>query len=113
MWEKGQSGNPEGRRFEQILTEQIRIVLKEPQKGKKIKRLRLLAESIVERAIEGSARHAELVLDRIDGKVKQDIGLEPTEGFAELLHALNGNSRGLPPKPNGHDTGNTNGTTKP
>ena len=78
-WKKGESGNPKGRLIEKALTDQIRLALNEvvevddkEGKKKKVKRLRLLATSLVDSAINGSHQHAALVLDRVEGKVRQD-----------------------------------------
>lgn len=61
-WKKGQSGNPKGRPVS--LTSSLREYLQQhPEKVK------AMVESVVEEAIGGSVRHAELAWQRIDGKV--------------------------------------------
>ncbi|MGI9297082.1 MAG: DUF5681 domain-containing protein [Gammaproteobacteria bacterium] len=72
-WDKGQSGNPEGRRREKVITDQLRIVLNEPcAKDKKIKKIRLLAEALVDEALSGNVQAMKEVIDRIEGKSPQE-----------------------------------------
>ncbi len=107
-WKPGQSGNPEGRKFDKVLTDQIRIVLNETDKATGYKRLRLLAEKIVEQAIDGGAPQQVMVAERIEGKVPNEN--HNTNELAEntleaLLRAVDGRSRDIvAPQANGHDT---------
>ncbi len=108
-WKPGQSGNPEGRRSSKLITDQFRAVLSEDvedDKGKKVKKLRLLAESVVKQAIDGSAPHAAFLLDRLEGKVPQENYNvnEVGDALAALLQAIDGRSRDIvAPIANGHD----------
>jgi hypothetical protein len=123
-WKPGQSGNPEGKAMQAALRKRLlapafddkgnEIIEKDETSGKRrnVKKLELVADALIKRALKGDVQAINTCFDRIDGKPRQDIGLEPTDAFTELLQALAGTSRGLPPKPNGHaSNGATNGTT--
>lgn len=77
-WKTGQSGNPHGRGGRtKALTEALRIAANEEvidpltvdDSPQKIKRLRLIARALVEKAMEGDAQCIREVFDRLDGKV--------------------------------------------
>ena len=78
-WKPGQSGNPNGRpRKGETLKEQFEKVLEEEyvrtlQNGTKeptgFKKKEILAEAIFRFAISGSATHANIILDRVYGRV--------------------------------------------
>ena len=106
-WKPGQSGNPEGRKAEKLIADQLRLVLMDIDPATGYKRLRMLAEKMVEQAIEGNAAQQSMVLDRIDGKVPQEnhntseLGENTLEA---LLRAIDGRSRDIvAPQANGHD----------
>ena len=79
-WKPGQTGNPEGKRQEKLIADQLRLVLMDIDPASGYKNLRVIAEKIVEQAKEGQAAQQMMVLERIDGKVPQahDIKKETT-----------------------------------
>ncbi len=107
-WKPGQSGNPDGGKQEKLIADQLRLILMDIDPATGFKRLRLLAEKIVEQAIEGHYPQQAMLLDRIDGKVPQEnrntneLGENTLEA---LLKAIDGRSRDIvAPQANGHDT---------
>jgi len=93
-WKPGESGNPKGRpAFKHTLTSLIRDELtKLSPDGRTYEQL--LAEAIVKGAIakanSGDGRLAELVLERVEGKVSQSITGEGG-GPVEILVKYDGN----------------------
>jgi hypothetical protein len=71
-WKKGQSGNPLGRLpGEKQFADQLRIVLAEPvdkNDPKSVRKMRRIAEKLVECALNGEPWAIAQVADRIDGK---------------------------------------------
>ena len=71
-WKKGQSGNPLGRLpGEKQFADQLRIVLAEPvdkNDPKSVRKMRRIAEKLVECALDGEPWAIAQVADRIDGK---------------------------------------------
>ena len=71
-WKKGQSGNPLGRLpGEKQFADQLRIVLAEPvdkNDPKSVRKMRRIAERLVECALDGEPWAIAQVADRIDGK---------------------------------------------
>src|SRR5262245_55185795 len=71
-WKKGQSGNPLGRLpGEKQFADQLRIVLAEPvdkNDPKSVRKMRRIAEKLVECAMKGEGWAISQVADRIDGK---------------------------------------------
>ena len=65
-WVKGQTGNPNGqpRSFKKIFAE---ISDKDRE---------ILIAKLIQKGKAGDLRAIEAIIDRIDGKVKQDIGIE-------------------------------------
>jgi Family of unknown function (DUF5681) len=76
-WKKGQSGNPLGRLpGEKQFADQLRIVLAEPvdkNDPKSVRKMRRIAEKLVECALNGEAWAISQVADRIDGKATAEI----------------------------------------
>ena len=79
-WKKGQSGNPLGRLpGEKQFADQLRIVLAEPvdkNDPKSVRKLRRIAEKLVECAMKGEGWAISQVADRIDGKATAEIQTE-------------------------------------
>src|SRR6266540_357252 len=79
-WKKGQSGNPLGRlRGEKQFADQLRIVLAEPvdkNDPKSVRKMRRIAEKLVECALNGEPWAISQVADRIDGKATAEIQTE-------------------------------------
>jgi uncharacterized protein DUF5681 len=75
--EKGQSGNPLGRLpGEKQFADQLRIVLAEPvdkNDPKSVRKMRRIAEKLVECALNGEPWAINQVADRIDGKATAEI----------------------------------------
>ena len=89
MFKPGQSGNPGGRPRGTSLTKLIAEVLEQDQlkdvdmkDAKKV--AEALANTIVKKAVEGDYRFAELVINRIDGKVPNPITID-THDTTEFL----------------------------
>src|SRR6266542_1547500 len=76
-WKKGQSGNPLGRLpGEKQFADQLRMVLAEPvdkNDPKSVRKMRRIAEKLVECALNGEAWAISQVADRIDGKATAEI----------------------------------------
>ena len=68
---KGQSGNPLGRASEALFTNAIRKAALTVDKAAKRRKLELIAEKLVEKAIEGDNWCIGQVGDRLDGKPKE------------------------------------------
>jgi len=79
-WQKGQSGNPNGRPpREHTLSEHLRAVLAEEvagPNGETIPRALLLARTLVACALQGDVRAAGLILDRLEGKPRLSLEIE-------------------------------------
>jgi Family of unknown function (DUF5681) len=79
-WKKGQSGNPLGRLpGEKQFADQLRIVLAEPvdkNDPKSVRKMRRIAEKLVECAMNGEPWAISQVADRIDGKATAEIQTE-------------------------------------
>ena len=79
-WKKGQSGNPLGRLpGEKQFADQLRIVLAEPvdkNDPKSVRKIRRIAEKLVECALNGEPWAISQVADRIDGKATAEIQTE-------------------------------------
>jgi hypothetical protein len=80
QFKPGQSGNPKGRPKGSTLTARILALLEEKKlKGKEVeggkKVADLLAETIIERAVDGDYRFAELVMNRVEGKVPNKVAI--------------------------------------
>ncbi len=52
-WKKGQSGNPNGRAKDKVWGDAIRIAVNEAYEGGDRKKLRVLADKLVDKALEG------------------------------------------------------------
>ena len=84
--EIGQSGNPLGRpHSEKIISDQIRIICNEtdPVTGKR--KARLLADKLVDFALEGEGWAFAQIMDRLEGKPIQETNLNVTRRLADEL----------------------------
>ena len=71
-WKKGQSGNPGGRSTnDKPLTDALRIAVNETDPVTKKRKLRVIAEKLVECAMGGEPWAVQQVADRLDGKPAQ------------------------------------------
>jgi hypothetical protein len=76
---KGVSGNPSGRPKDRIWTDAIRMAVKEQTPDGRLK-LRAIAETLVENAINGDIQAAREIGDRLDGKAIQQIAGDGDDG---------------------------------
>ena len=72
-WKKGQSGNPNGRAKDKLWADAIRIAVNEAYEGGDRKKLRVLADKLVDKAIEGEIAAMKEIGDRLDGKAAQSV----------------------------------------
>lgn len=73
-FQSGQSGNPGGRKTEKAITDAIRMALSDTHEATGKKKLRVLANKLVDKAIEGDVAAIKEVADRMEGKpVQQQI----------------------------------------
>ncbi len=85
MFTKGQSGNPFGASISdgRPITAALRIVLSETDKKTKKVKARLFADMLYKNAMAGSAPHAHMILDRLDGKlplpIRNETPVDPAE----------------------------------
>ena len=70
---KGQSGNPGGRAKEKSWADAIRIAVNEAYEGGDRKKLRVLADRLVDKALEGEIAAMKEIGDRLDGKAAQSV----------------------------------------
>jgi hypothetical protein len=89
---KGQSGNPLGRASEKLLTDAIRIAALRVDPATKKRKLQLIAEKLVEKAVGGDNWAIGQVGDRLDGKPKER---QEHEGVVD--HAIRIIWPGMPP----------------
>lgn len=90
VWKPGQSGNPAGRTPKVgCVSSHIRDILAEtePKSGKTY--ARLLAENMIQKSIskdttKGTASIVKEVLDRIEGKVKEELSLD-SDSLIQLI----------------------------
>jgi hypothetical protein len=73
-WEKGISGNLKGRPKEAILTREIRAQLNDVRADGKTN-AQAIVESMIERAVKGDVRAADLIFNRVEGRVLQSVDL--------------------------------------
>ncbi len=74
-FKKGSSGNVRGRPKEAILTKEIRQQLNNLREDGKTN-AQAIAESMIERAVKGDVRAADLIFNRIEGKPLQTVDLD-------------------------------------
>ena len=82
---QGKSGNPLGRLpGEKQFTDQLRLVLAEPVDRKdpqNVRKMRRIAEKLVDCALNGEPWAISQVADRIDGKATAEIKTEQTQRY--------------------------------
>jgi hypothetical protein len=89
---KGQSGNPAGRASEKLFTDAVRKAALLDDPVRKIRRLDIIAEKLVKKAMEGEDWAIGQVGDRLDGKPK-----ERQEHAGLMDHAIRIIWPGMPP----------------
>ena len=94
-WVKGKSGNPGGRSTEKVFADALRAVSNEIDPKTKRKNLFLIAEKLVECALNGEGWAIQQFADRLDGKPAQESTVtfekrdESDWSRAELVAILN------------------------
>ncbi len=85
-WKKGQSGNPNGRAKDKIWGDAIRIAVNEADEGGGGKKLRVLAEKLIHKALEGDITAIKEIGDRLDGKAAQSVDMSVgTTSYVALM----------------------------
>ena len=79
-WKKGQSGNPRGRPKDKPFADALRITLAEEDTTTKKRKLRAIADRLVDAALKGDAWAIREVMDRVDGKAVQALDATITDG---------------------------------
>jgi hypothetical protein len=94
-WVKGQSGNPDGRAAEKPMRDAIELELAQEQDAKdfdgevrKLRRLRLVARALVNKAVDGDVTAIKDVIDRMDGKPPQQINGAAPDGAHNFIVRL-------------------------
>lgn len=72
-WKKGESGNPGGRTREKPFAEALRIALAEEEPATQKRKLRVIADKLVDAALDGDPWAIKEVIDRVDGKPTQSV----------------------------------------
>lgn len=111
---KGRSGTNKGK--DKQFADMIRLAVNEEDPVRKIRRLRLIADKVVDLAVSGESWAAQMVADRLDGKPVQQMEVgepgdfdnmssdELTAEIAEEAKALGLQVLAIKPKPNGRGT---------
>ena len=90
QFKPGQSGNPDGGSkgprlttlLNKLLDEEIEIEDAETHLKRKIKKAELVTVALLKQAAKGNVKAIREIMDRIDGKVPQKIGLTGVDGGA-------------------------------
>ena len=86
-FEPGKSGNPGGRTREKPFTDALRMALSEEHATTGTKKLRVLAEKLVNEAIDGNVQAMKEVADRMEGKAPQALQIGG-DSDNPVLHAV-------------------------
>ncbi len=70
-WKPGQSGNPRGRLAEKLFADAVRMAVNEDD-GTGQRKLRRIAEKLVDAAMGGQGWAIQQIADRLDGKPAQE-----------------------------------------
>ena len=84
VFKPGQSGNPGGRRRDKIATQELIIALNE--RDGDANKLRKVIDALIAKAKEGDVAAINAIMDRVEGKVAQDIGLTVSSHEEALEH---------------------------
>lgn len=78
---------PQGRKTDKVFRDALLLAcnrdMKDPETGKKVKRLHIIANRLVVRATKDNGA-AQLVMDRIDGKTAQEIHMRRIGSVQDL-----------------------------
>ena len=77
-WEKGQSGNPEGRKPNKPFLDALQRAIAQED----AKRIRDAAEKLLTAAANGEPWALQMLADRLDGKPKQQVDVGNADGEA-------------------------------
>lgn len=95
-WKQGQSGNPNGRPKDKQFADMLRLAVNEDDAITGKRKLRAIADKLVDEALKGESWAIQQVADRLDGKPAQEATLtvddkrEHTDWTrAELVAVLN------------------------
>lgn len=86
-WEKGKSGNPNGRPKERPFADALHVALAEDDPVTKVRKLRRIADKLVDAAVAGEAWAIREVMDRIDGKPVQSAEVNATVDHSVTHHS--------------------------
>ena len=84
-WKKGQSGNPNGRAKDKLWADAIRIAVNEAYKGGDRQKLRVLADKLVDKALEGEIAAMKEIGDRLDGKPAQSVDVSSEQSHRYVV----------------------------
>lgn len=89
-WKKGESGNPKGPQKTKPFADALHVALAEECPIRKARKLRLIANKLVDAAVEGEPWAVKEVMDRIDGKPAQtaDISVTADHKHTHVSEAL-------------------------
>jgi hypothetical protein len=94
----GKSGNPSGRRKDKKARDAL--VMKLTEAGEDMPRLRKVWGAIIDKAEMGDVPAANLIFDRLDGKVPQGIEGEDGDATNKLVLEVMWKARNSKPEPN-------------
>lgn len=86
-FKKGQSGNPGGRIKDKAFTDAVRMALAEDDVVSGKRKLRAIAEKLVDEAVNGQPWAVQMVADRLEGKPVQAVEVGGPGDFAEMQDA--------------------------
>jgi hypothetical protein len=92
-FEKGKAANPGGRRKEKKARDAL--VMKLVEAGEDMPRLRKVWGAILDKAEQGDVSAANLIFDRLDGKVPQGIVGDDEDGPVKIIHEVVWKARNL------------------
>jgi hypothetical protein len=77
-WKKGESGNPKGPNKTKPFADALHVALAEEDPVTRVRKLRRIADKLVDAALAGEAWAVKEVMDRIDGKPAQTADVNVT-----------------------------------
>lgn len=86
-WKKGESGNARGRPKDKAFTEALRITLAEEDPKTQKRKLRAIADKLVDCALAGDPWAIKEVMDRVDGKAVQSVEVGAPGDFSDMSDA--------------------------
>lgn len=87
-FEKGKSGNPGGRPSVKPWREALELAVNEEDPVTKKRKLRRIAEAVIDAAMAGDMTAAKEVGDRLDGKPRQETEISGSEGGPILIQEV-------------------------